>query len=49
MTDDPEARRYVLKLFGDVFAQRLYLATALRALSGGFTQVRSDLALKLSA
>lgn len=47
MTDDPEAGRYVLKLFGDVFAQRLHHATALRALRGGFGHMRLDLARQM--
>ncbi len=42
MTDDPEAGRHVLQLSGDVLAQRLHQATALRALPGGFGQVRLD-------
>ncbi|GJH17520.1 hypothetical protein CBA19CS22_13280 [Caballeronia novacaledonica] len=47
MTNDPEACRYVLKLLGDVFAQRLHLATAFRTLPGRFGQVRPDLARQM--
>ena len=43
MTDHAEASRYVLQLFGNVFAQQLQLAAAFRARLGRFRQMRLHL------